>query len=118
MLPREGSHCRGSGWRTARSTRTPDRSRVESSNSAARRPRVPRTPGATGNRDRRGRRQEGEWSRHSDLNRGPAVYETAALPLSYVGAPESVPSDTRIGPTLNGAIFPSGDALHASPDRI
>jgi hypothetical protein len=28
---------------------------------------------------------EGEWSRHSDLNRGPAVYETAALPLSYVG---------------------------------
>ena len=25
------------------------------------------------------------WSRHSDLNRGPAVYETAALPLSYVG---------------------------------
>ena len=28
----------------------------------------------------------GRWSRHSDLNRGPAVYETAALPLSYVGA--------------------------------
>src|SRR4051795_10195663 len=27
----------------------------------------------------------GGWSRHSDLNRGPAVYETAALPLSYVG---------------------------------
>ena len=27
----------------------------------------------------------GEWSRHSDSNRGPAVYETAALPLSYVG---------------------------------
>src|SRR5512140_2305965 len=26
------------------------------------------------------------WSRHSDLNRGPAVYETAALPLSYVGS--------------------------------
>ena len=25
------------------------------------------------------------WSRHSDLNQGPAVYETAALPLSYVG---------------------------------
>jgi hypothetical protein len=31
-------------------------------------------------------RRKGEWSRHSDLNRGPAVYETAALPLSYVGA--------------------------------
>ena len=30
-------------------------------------------------------RSKGEWSRHSDLNRGPAVYETAALPLSYVG---------------------------------
>jgi hypothetical protein len=25
-------------------------------------------------------------SRHSNLNRGTAVYETAALPLSYVGA--------------------------------
>ena len=32
------------------------------------------------------RRRAKEWSRHSDLNRGPAVYETAALPLSYVGA--------------------------------
>ena len=30
------------------------------------------------------------WSRHSDLNRGPAVYETAALPLSYVGARASI----------------------------
>src|SRR6266498_2567292 len=30
------------------------------------------------------------WSRHSDLNRGPAVYETAALPLSYVGASGSI----------------------------
>jgi putative ABC transport system ATP-binding protein len=35
---------------------------------------------------RRRDRETGEWSRHSDLNRGPAVYETAALPLSYVGA--------------------------------
>ena len=26
------------------------------------------------------------WSRHADSNCGPAVYETAALPLSYVGA--------------------------------
>jgi hypothetical protein len=25
------------------------------------------------------------WSRWSDLNRRPAVYETAALPLSYTG---------------------------------
>ena len=32
-----------------------------------------------------------KWSRHSDLNRGPAVYETAALPLSYVGADRSIP---------------------------
>ena len=31
------------------------------------------------------RTRNGGWSRHSDLNRGPAVYETAALPLSYVG---------------------------------
>src|SRR5450756_579148 len=28
----------------------------------------------------------GKWSRHSDSNRGPVVYETTALPLSYVGA--------------------------------
>ena len=26
-----------------------------------------------------------KWSHRSDLNRGPAVYETAALPLSYGG---------------------------------
>src|SRR4029078_12021628 len=39
---------------------------------------------------------EGEWSRHSDLNRGPAVYETAALPLSYVG-PARKHSRTRLG---------------------
>ena len=34
-----------------------------------------------------------QWSRHSDLNRGPAVYETAALPLSYVGARASIGDD-------------------------
>ena len=26
-----------------------------------------------------------DWSQRTDLNRRPAVYETAALPLSYVG---------------------------------
>jgi hypothetical protein len=36
-----------------------------------------------------------EWSRHSDLNRGPAVYETAALPLSYVGAGHRIPEAFR-----------------------
>ncbi len=36
-------------------------------------------------------RHHDRWSRHSDLNRGPAVYETAALPLSYVGAVANVP---------------------------
>src|SRR5271168_4828436 len=25
------------------------------------------------------------WSRHPDLNRGPTVYKTVALPLSYAG---------------------------------
>src|SRR3954467_10903144 len=35
------------------------------------------------------------WSRHSDLNRGPAVYETAALPLSYVGAPPRIADAPR-----------------------
>jgi hypothetical protein len=27
------------------------------------------------------------WSRHPDLNRGPTVYKTVALPLSYAGGP-------------------------------
>jgi hypothetical protein len=31
----QGSDCRGSGWRTASNTRTPGRSRVASSSSAA-----------------------------------------------------------------------------------
>ncbi len=41
-----------------------------------------------------------EWSRHSDLNRGPAVYETAALPLSYVGPVSHAPRErmTRLQP--------------------
>jgi hypothetical protein len=39
--------------------------------------------------------REGTWSRHSDLNRGPAVYETAALPLSYVGARASIGAAQR-----------------------
>jgi hypothetical protein len=30
------------------------------------------------------------WSRHADSNCGPAVYETAALPLSYVGRSASI----------------------------
>lgn len=38
------------------------------------------------------------WSRHSDLNRGPAVYETAALPLSYVGAGGNLPCLRPRGP--------------------
>jgi hypothetical protein len=42
----------------------------------------------------------GEWSRHSDLNRGPAVYETAALPLSYVG-----PRAESIGPAQGHQLF-------------
>ena len=40
-----------------------------------------------------------EWSRHSDLNRGPAVYETAALPLSYVGRSASI-GDALSSPLL------------------
>jgi hypothetical protein len=38
---------------------------------------------------------EKKWSRHSDLNRGPAVYETAALPLSYVGSAASLATPFR-----------------------
>src|SRR4051794_22547742 len=33
----------------------------------------------------RPRGKGGMWCRRSDLNRGPADYESAALPLSYVG---------------------------------
>src|SRR5262249_15652108 len=29
------------------------------------------------------------WSRHPDSNRGPTVYKTVALPLSYAGGPRS-----------------------------
>ena len=38
------------------------------------------------------------WSRHSDLNRGPAVYETAALPLSYVGRSANIADGSGSGP--------------------
>ena len=44
------------------------------------------TAGPGGRRDaRRGRFHEGEWSRHSDLNRGPAVYECGRS-LSFGGS--------------------------------
>jgi hypothetical protein len=35
------------------------------------------------------------WSRRGDSNPGPAVYETAALPLSYVGDARSIPKGMR-----------------------
>ena len=50
----------------------------------------------------------GDWSRHSDLNRGPAVYETAALPLSYVGRSGSIGDDSR------QQLFPSSTLNDAS----
>src|SRR5215218_87815 len=49
-------------------------------------------------RDARG----SEWSRHSDLNRGPAVYETAALPLSYVGRTAIIGSAIDTGTRVHG----------------
>jgi hypothetical protein len=75
----------------------------------------------------------GEWSRHSDLNRGPAVYETAALPLSYVGPDreyrrpfrqgvEGAPTIGRI-PTsprsrqISNACSTADIARHATPER-
>jgi hypothetical protein len=33
------------------------------------------------------------WSRRGDLNPEPAVYKTAALPLSYVGLSRRCPSE-------------------------
>ena len=47
------------------------------------------------------------WCRRSDLNRGPADYESAALPLSYVGAggtrPYSAGGSIRATAVLAGA---------------
>lgn len=40
---------------------------------------------------------DGKWSRWSDSNRRPAVYETAALPLSYTGL-QSPRRDSNPGP--------------------
>tara|TARA_B100000809_G_scaffold253816_1_gene290279 strand:- start:357 stop:557 length:201 start_codon:yes stop_codon:yes gene_type:complete len=39
-----------------------------------------------------------KWSQRTDLNRRPAVYETAALPLSYVGASHHDTAEGLIGP--------------------
>ena len=39
-----------------------------------------------GRRDGKGGLFVSKWSQRSDSNRGPAVYETAALPLSYAGS--------------------------------
>ena len=51
----------------------------------------------------RSRSRKGGWSRHSDLNRGPAVYETAALPLSYVGAGQRIDHDSERSEVGEGA---------------
>jgi hypothetical protein len=52
-----------------------------------------------------------EWSRHSDLNRGPAVYETAALPLSYVG------QSARIADARRQELFAIAKAISTSCPR-
>ena len=54
-----------------------------------------------------GRVRTWRWSRHSDLNRGPAVYETAALPLSYVG----------VEPVLSRRCSQTPDYSHARRSR-
>jgi hypothetical protein len=43
------------------------------------------------------------WSRRADLNRRPAVYETAALPLSYVGISDTV-RKSAVRSVLNGVV--------------
>ncbi len=74
-----------SPWRRSPSWSSPHGRRPRSD----RRPATRRAPGGAtvfGAR-RPGSVMPGEgWSRHSDSNRGPVVYETTALPLSYVGA--------------------------------
>src|SRR3954447_5337623 len=53
----------------------------------------------------------GGWSRHPDLNRGPTVYKTVALPLSYAGGscprtkPYRVTPDSRSRESL--AAYPA-----------
>ena len=42
------------------------------------------------------------WSRRSDSNRGPAVYETAALPLSYAGAVQRIAAEPGLAACRSG----------------
>ncbi len=63
------------------------------------------------------------WSRHSDLNRGPAVYETAALPLSYVGAQLSIRepfgiSDRRLLADAGSDLWSRHGSTLISPARL
>ncbi len=71
-----------------------------------------RTVRSADSRSTRGRIRR-DWSRHSDLNRGPAVYETAALPLSYVGA------EASIGAAHRHRLFaPSGRSALTTPRPV
>ena len=62
----------------------------------------------------RGLRKLGEeiGSRHSDSNRGPTVYKTVALPLSYAGAGGKV---SQMGPVSKRMIFENAVAGPCKP---
>ncbi len=62
---------------------------------------------------------DGGWCRCTDLNRGPIVYETIALPLSYTGDPCELfcrlavsNANHHIDAGLLGALRQSGIDLH------
>ena len=120
VSPRPKAHCVPPCCRTQRALTWPWRARRDSVGGIAldvsdgvsgATSRQTACPG--GLRDaREGRFHEGEWSRHSDLNRGPAVYETAALPLSYVGADQSLAAKNRAGSArVSGSALVDGSAL-------
>src|ERR1700749_4914263 len=57
----------------------------------------------------------GGWSRHPDLNRGPTVYKTVALPMSYAGGPGLPGGAPVLGGRGGGALLPDGVGLVLHP---
>ena len=74
---------------------------------------IPRNPAFYAGLDRK------PWSRCSGLNRGPTVYETVALPLSYTGESEGPSGTYAIRPVLvNGSCSDRLEALGKTPPFV
>src|ERR1700681_2813341 len=55
------------------------------------------------------------WSRHPDLNRGPTVYKTVALPLSYAGGPRESSLSEAWYASRRGAAPSAAARRHRAP---